>query len=292
MQTAMQMRRDQREQWTAQAQTALSTAQAAADKQVEAAKSKLIAECCMTGISAAVSIGSAAVSIGSAAMEGSASKATSAKADAIYGTDAQIKGTGSTADADADSDVDVNVKAKSIISTEGLTGDSIGGDVAEVDNSGTKNMQKSLSKTQEAQVQKAEVKDAEIDTTDKNITKKQAEQKSEANIAEQMKKKEEFKAQVNYSETSRIENKAKALNSIIELGNSAGKLVGANLTYQSEMESAEASKIKALADFQNSAAADQLDFANELRDYANSILSTIRNVESARHAASNAIANI
>jgi hypothetical protein len=50
--------------------------------------------------------------------------------------------------------------------------------------------------------------------------------------------------------------------------------------------------LKALSDFQNTAASEQLDFANELRDYTNAILSTIRDVESARHAASNAIANI
>jgi hypothetical protein len=69
-------------------------------------------------------------------------------------------------------------------------------------------------------------------------------------------------------------------------------LAGSAATYASEAESAEASNVKALADFQNTAASDQLDFANQLRDYANAILSTIKDVESARHAASNAIANI
>ena len=291
MQTSVQMRRDQREQWISQAQNALETSNTAADLQIEAAKSKLIADCVTTGVQAAVSVASCAVSIGEAAASGSASKKISAEADATFGTDAEIKGPGAKGAA-AEEDADIDVQAKSIIGKEGLTGDSLGGETAGVGEGGTNSAQKSAAKMQEAQTEKAQTKQSTADVDDAKASNKSADAKSEKDIKEQMKAKKEFMAQSMSAESARLQAKSKALSAALDVVSSGAKMVGSGLTYQADVDSAMAAKVKALADFQNTAASDQLDFANELRDYTSAILSTIRDVESARHAASNAIANI
>ena len=75
LQTALEMKKDQREQWIAQAQNALETSNTAADLQKQAAEDKLIGECVTTGVQAAVSVASCAVSVVEAG------KLTSAEAD-------------------------------------------------------------------------------------------------------------------------------------------------------------------------------------------------------------------
>jgi len=291
MQTAVQMRRDQREQWVAQAQNALETSNTAADLQIEAAKSKLIAECVTSGVQAGISIASCAVSVGEAAASSSASKKISADADATFGTDAEIKGSG-TKGAAGDEDAGIDMQAKSIIGKEGLTSDSLGGDTASLGETGAQSTQKSAAKMQEAQIEKAQTKQSTADVDNTKASNQAADTKSEKDIKEQMKAKKEFISQSMAAESARLQAKSQAIKSAIEVGSSANKALEAGLTSRSEIESAMAAKVKALADFQNTAASDQLDFANELRDYTNAILSTIKDVESARHAASNAIANI
>lgn len=289
MQSAMQMRRDQREQWVAQSQTALATSINSADLQIQAAEKKLIADCVTTGVQTAVSVANCAVSIGSAAASAKSSHDIAKQADTLYGPDAKA---GSAAAADADSDVDVNAQANSIIGKEGLTGSSIGGEAVELDDVGTTQTQKTLEKTKDADIKDRQVDAAETHAADSKAETKAAENKlSEADLA-RMRAKKEFIAQSEYSANYKLEQRTKALSAAFEVGGGVGKMVGAGLTYESELLQAEASKQKALADFQNTQANEQLDFANELRDYANSILSTIKNIESARHAASNSIANI
>jgi hypothetical protein len=291
MQTAVQMRRDQREQWVVQAQNALETSNTAADLQIEAAKAKLIADCVTTGVQAAVSVASCAVSVGEAAASSSASKKISSQADALYGTDADIKASGTKGGAN-DADADIDIQAKSIIGKEGLTGDSLGGETASLGESGTQSAQKSAAKMQEAQVERAETKQATTDIDDTKASNKAADVKSEQDIKDQMRAKKEFMAQSMSVESASLQARSKALSAALDVVSSGAKMVGSGLTYQADLDSAMAAKVKALADFQNTAANEQLDFANELRDYTNAILSTIKDVESARHAASNAIANI
>jgi hypothetical protein len=289
IQTSVQMRRDQREQWVAQAQNSLATSNSAADMQIEAAKSKLIADCATTGVQAAVSVASCAISCGEAAAGSAAGKKISAEADSLYGTDAEIQGTNNKKSADLDGDIDA--KANSIISKEGLTSSSLGGESAGIDDGGTSKTQKSIAKEQDVRLDKAEAKQAEV-ASDSKASNQAADEKSIEKSKEQLKAKREFQAQSLSSQTAIYQARSQAAKSALEVVGAAGKMGGSFMTAQSEMESAEAAKLKALADFQNTAASEQLDFANELRDYTNAILSTIRDVESARHAASNAIANI
>jgi hypothetical protein len=289
IQTSVQMRRDQREQWVAQAQNALATSNSAADMQIQAAKDKLIADCVTTGVQAAVSVASCAVSCGEAAAGSSAGKKISAEADSIYGKDAEIQGTNNKKGVDVDEDIDA--KANSIISKEGLTSNSLGGESASIEDGGTSKTQKSIAKEQDVRLDKAEAKQTEV-ASDAKASNKAADEKSIEKSKEQLKAKREFQAQSLSSQTAIYQARSQAVKSALEAVGAAGKMVGSGMTYQSEVESAEASRLKALSDFQNTAASEQLDFANELRDYTNAILSTIRDVESARHAASNAIANI
>lgn len=289
MQTAMQMRRDQREQWVAQSQTALATSINSADLQIQAAEKKLVADLVTTSVQMGVSVANCAVSLGSAAASAKSSHSIAKQADAIYGPDAKAGAAGA---ADADADVEVNAQAKSIIGKEGLTGSSIGGESIELDDVGTTQTQKTVEKSKEADIKGRQVDAAETHAADSKADTKASENKmNEADLA-RMKAKKEFIAQAEYSANFKLEQRTKALTAAFEFGGGIGKMVGTGLTYESELLQAEASKQKALADFQNTQANEQLDFANELRDYANSILSTIRNVESARHAASNSIANI
>jgi hypothetical protein len=293
MHTAMEMRKDQREQWINQAQNALSTSNTSADLQIQAAQDKLIADCVTTGVQAGVSIASCAVSCGQAAAGSAAESSIAKEADAAYGTDAEITGTSnSNKTAAADEDLETENEANSIISKEGLTSDSLGGETGDIEEGGANKSQKSIAKEQEAKAaDKAETKEANANAESKSADKA-ADQKSAEKAKETLKAKKEFKAQSLAAKTSIYEARAQAAKSALEVVSSGGKLAGAGLTYKSEVESAEASKVKAWADFQNTMASDQLDFANELRDYTNSILSTIKDVESARHAASNSIANI
>jgi len=288
MQSAMQMRRDQREQWVAQSQTALATSINSADLQIQAAEKKLVADLVTTSVQMGVSVANCAVSLGSAAASAKSSSSIAKQADAIYGPDTKAGG----AAADADTDVDVDTQAKSIIGKEGLTGSSIGGESVELDDIGATQTQKTVEKTKEADIKDRKVDAAETHAADNKADTKAAENKTnEADLA-RMKAKKEFIAQSEYSANFKLEQRTKALTAAFEFGGGIGKMVGTGLTYESELLQAEASKQKALADFQNTQANEQLDFANELRDYANAILSTIKNIESARHAASNSIANI
>jgi hypothetical protein len=294
MHTAMEMRKDQREQWINQAQNALATSNTAADLQIQAAQDKLIADCVTTGIQAGVSIASCAVSCGEAAYGASAEKSVNAEANSIYGTDEEIKGSGSTnkaKGAEGEEDIESEAQAKSIIGKEGLTSDSLGGESSEIDEGGANKTQKSIAKEQDAKLDKADAKEADT-TTQSKESNKTADEKSMEKSKEQLKAKKEYIAQSMASKTAIYQARSQAAKSALDVVGGAGKMVGAGLTYKSELEQAEASKVKAWADFQNTQASDQLDFANELRDYTNSILSTIKDVESARHAASNAIANI
>lgn len=295
MKSANEMRKDQREQWIKQAQNGLQTSNTAADLQKQAAQDKLIADCVSTGIQAAGSVATTAASLASAGAMGSAEGEVSSAADELYGTDADIEaGRTSTSKANLEEeDPEIQSQAKSIIGKEGLTGSSIGGESAEIEEGGTKSTEKSLKNAQKLESERVQSEggtNSEGAGDAKQASK--ADAKSAASIKELKKAKAEFKAKVLSIKTAKIEARAKAVTAGLELVGSAGKLAGSAATYASEAESAEASKVKALADFQNTAASDQLDFANQLRDYANAILSTIKDVESARHAASNAIANI
>lgn len=290
MQTSVEMRRDQREQWITQSQNALETSNTAADLQIEAAKAKLIADCVTTGVQAAVSVASCAVAVGEAAASSSAGKKISMEADEAYGTDAEIKASG-TKGAAEEEDAGIDSQAKSIISSEGLTGNSLGGEVGSAESPGASNTQKSVAKAKEAELDKAETK-ATTEVADTKASNKAADQKSIENSKEQMKAKKEFKAQSMAAKSAELQARSKALTTALDVVSSGAKMVGSGLTYEADVDTAMAAKVKALADFQNTAASEQLDFANELRDYTSSILSTIRDVESARHAASNAIANI
>jgi hypothetical protein len=297
LQTAIEMRKDQREQWISQAQNALQTSNTAADLQLQAAKDKLIGECVTTGVQAAVSVASCVVSVVEAGKLQSAEADVGKQADGIYGTDKEIKSgnTKSTAGIDGDEDAGVQSQAKAIISEEGLTSSSLGGESVGLDEEGIDTQQKSLKNAQKVEAERVQTQGGTNETQGadtNNSSNKAAETKSADSIKEQLKAKADFKAKATSFEQAKIQAKTQALKSAIELGSSAAKFASAAGTYQSEAETAAAAKVKALADFQNTAASNQLDFVNELKDYASAILSTIRDVESARHAASNAIANI
>ena len=299
LQTALEMRKDQREQWITQAQNALETSNTAADLQLQAAKDKLIGDCVTTGVQAAVSVASCVVSVVEAGKLQSADAEVGKQADGIYGTDKDIKaGNSKSATAstvEGEDDAGVQSQAKAIISEEGLTSSSLGGESVGLDEEGIDTQQKSLKNAQKVEAERVQTQGGTNDTQGadtNNVSNKAAETKSEASIKEQLKAKAEFKAKASSFEQAKIQAKTQALKSAIELGSSAAKFASAGATYASEAETAAAAKVKALADFQNTAANNQLDFVNELKDYASSILSTIRDVESARHAASNAIANI
>ncbi len=285
MQSAIEMRKDQREQWIVQAQNALQTSNTAADLQIEAAKSKLIAECVTTGVQAGVSIATCAVSCAEAGAGGKAEKAISSQADEAFGTDEEIK-TGKSSSA-VDENPEVESQAKSIISKEGLTSESLGGETVK-EEGGTGKTTKSLEKEKELKTEKAATEQVDSEKAD---TKK-ADAKKASEIKEQLKAKREFKAQSMSAKSAQLQARSQGIRAALDVVGAAGKMVGAGLSYESDLDNAMAAKVKALADFQNSQARDQLDFANELRDYTNSIMSTIKDVEAARHAASNAIANI
>jgi len=297
--TALEMRKDQREQWIAQAQNALETSNTAADLQKQAAEDKLIGECVTTGVQATVSVASCAVSIAEASKFTNAEADVAKQADGIYGTDKEIKEgnakSASASTADADDEAGIQSQAKAIINEEGLTSSSLGGESVGLEENGVETQQKSLKNAQKLEAERVQTEGGanEPQAADSNkVSNKATETKNADSIKEQLKEKAQFKAKATSFEQAKIQAKAQAWKSAIELGSSAAKFASAGGTYQSEADSAAAAKVKALADFQNTAASNQLDFVNELKDYASAILSTIRDVESARHAASNAIANI
>ena len=297
--TALEMRKDQREQWIAQAQNALETSNTAADLQKQAALDKLIGECVTTGVQAAVSVASCAVAVVEASKLKGAEADVGKQADGIYGTDKDIKAgkskSASASGVEGDDDAGIQSQAKAIISEEGLTSSSLGGESVGLEENGIETQQKSLKNAQKVEAERVQTEGGtnEPQAADSNkVSNKATETKNAESIKEQLKEKAQFKAKATSFEQAKIQAKTQAWKSAIELGGSAAKFASAAGTYQSEAESAAAAKVKALADFQNTAASNQLDFVNELRDYASSILSTIRDVESARHAASNAIANI
>jgi hypothetical protein len=293
LKTAVEMRKDQREQWITQAQNTLATSNVVAELQKEAALSKFIGESVTTGASALVSIGQAAASIAECRDMKSSSNAIDEQANAHFGTDDEIEAKGKSK-ANADDDVDVDAQAKSIIGKEGLTSNSIGGDALTEGTDGVKNSTKALKDAQKVEAKQVQ-NDLEAPTTDVPSTAKKTteiEAKTDFDIRQQKKEKAQFTANANAAHSASIQAKYQVINNFLGAVNTGVKIVGSGTTYQSETLSAVASEQKALADFQATAASDQLDFANELRDYASSILSTIRDVESARHAASNAIANI
>jgi len=299
LQTAFELRKDQREQWINQAQNALQTSNTAADLQKQAAVDKLIGDCVSTGVQAAVSVASCAVAVAEAGKLQSAESSVGKQADSIYGTDAEIK-TGNAKSASAstvegEDEAGIQSQAKAIINEEGLTSSSLGGESVGLEEEGIETQQKSVKNAQKVDAERVQTEGGtnEPQSADTNkVNNKTAETKSQETIKEQLKAKADFKAKATSFEQSKIQAKAQAWKSAIELGSSAAKFASAAGTYQSEAETAAAAKVKALADFQNTAASTQLDFVNDLKDYANAILSTIRDVESARHAASNAIANI
>ena len=301
MQTANQMRKDQREEWIKESQNALASADNAAELQKQAALMKFVGEAVTDGASAVSSIGQAAVSIGGAAKDEASMKATEADADSKFGSEEQIKsgGTGGTKQATPageDEDPEINNQAKGIIGSEGLTPESIGGEsLTEGGEEGATPEQKTVQKVQSneaKEVQKEGGTDSDSTTDADTTADAKAKAKSDADIQSKLKERAQYVAQVNYAKSSVNQAKVQAVTQFLNAAGSAAKLAGGALTYQSDLLNADASEEKALADFQNTAASNQLDFSNELRDYANSILSTIRDVESARHAASNAIANI
>ena len=293
LKTAVEMRKDQREQWISQAQNTLATSNTVAELQKEAALNKFIGDSVTTGVSALVSVGQAAASIAECSEMNSSSKNIDKQADGHFGTDAEIEGTGKSK-ASADEDVDVDAEAKTIIEKEGLTSRSLGGDSVSEATDGVKTSNKAVKDAQkvEAKQVQSEAEAASTDAPSASKKSSEVETKTDFDIREQKKEKAKFTANANAAHSARITAKYQVINNFLGAVNSGVKLVGNGTTYQADVLSAAASEQKALADFQASAASDQLDFANELRDYANSILSTIRDVESARHAASNAIANI
>jgi hypothetical protein len=299
LQTALEMKKDQREQWIAQAQNALETSNTAADLQKQAALDKLIGECVTTGVQAAVSVASCAVSVAEASKLTSAEADVAKQADGIYGTDKDIKEgnlkSASASTVEGEDEAGIQSQAKAIINEEGLTISSLGGESVGLEENGVETQQKSLKSAQKVEAERVQTEGGtnEPQAADSNkVSNKATETKNADSIKEQLKEKAQFKAKATSFEQAKIQAKTQAWKSAIELGSSAAKFASAGGTYQSEAESAAAAKVKALADFQNTAASTQLDFVNDLKDYANAILSTIRDVESARHAASNAIANI
>jgi hypothetical protein len=293
LKTAVEMRKDQREQWITQAQNTLSTSNTVAELQKQAALDKFIGESVTTGVSALVSVGQAAASIAEVRESNASSEKVDKQADSLFGTDDEIEGTGKSK-ASADEDVDVDAQAKSIIEKEGLTSKSLGGESVTETKDGVKTSSKALKESQEVESKRVQEEGDAASTDAPSASKKasETETKTDFDIREQKKEKAKFTANANAAHSARITAKYQVINNFLGAVNSGVKLVGSGTTYQADVLSAAASEQKALADFQASAASDQLDFANELRDYANSILSTIRDVESARHAASNAIANI
>jgi hypothetical protein len=293
LKSAVEMRKDQREQWITQAQNTLATSNTVAELQKQAALDKFIGEAVTTGASALVSVGQAAASIAECSDMNSSSKKIDKQADNHFGTDDDIEASGKSK-TNPDEDVDVDAQAKSIIEKEGLTSKSLGGEAAAETKDGVKNSNKALKDAQKVEAKQVQ-NETDIPTTDTPSASKKSsetEAKTDFDIRQQKKEKAQFTANANAAESARIQAKYQVINNFLSAVNSGIKVVGSGTTYQADVLSAEASEQKALADFQATAASDQLDFANELRDYASSILSTIRDVESARHAASNAIANI
>jgi|GEM_PF-3125049 len=305
-QTAIELRKDQREEWIKQSQNALATSNTVADLQKQAAQDKFIGEAVSNGVSIGVSIAQTCASIGESGEEDTSAKATSAEADVHFGTDEQIEagnwpgkqsGTSKAAGAGdvegAEDEESVQSQARSIVNEEGLTSKSIGGESLNEEDEGLGSENKTTKDIKSANSKEVQTEGGTDDTTDStNATPGSDDSKKSADIAAQKKEKAQFIANANAGKAARIQAKFQIANGVLGAIGSAGKLAGAGATFQSDIESAEASQQKALEDFQNTAANSQQDFANELKDYTQAILSTIRDVESARHAASSAIANI
>jgi hypothetical protein len=304
MKTAIEMRKDQREQWIKQAQNQLATSNTVANLQIQAAQYKFAADCVSNGISAVASIGQAAAAC-AGARGSSELDNIDAEANRSFGTDEEL-GIGKNAGASSaksaaldegdEDEGDIEGQAKGIISKEGLTADSLGGESAGIeDEDGAEGKaSKSLDDAKKANAkQVADEGDADAKGAgDSDADPNSDSSKLDAEKAKLKRDKLSYVANAKSVKSQQFQAKIEIVNGVMGILQSAGKMAGAGLTYQSDLLSAQASQEKALADFQATAASDQLDFANELRDYANSILSTIRDVESARHAASNAIANI
>jgi hypothetical protein len=303
MKTAIEMRKDQREQWIKQAQNQLATSNTVANLQIQAAQSKFAADCVSNGISAVASVGQG-IAGGVEACGSSANAGIDEEANRSFGTDEEL-GIGKSAspsvaksptlDEEEEGDGDIEGQAKGIINKEGLTADSLGGDSVGATEGGEEgSAAKSLEDAKKAdakQVQAEGGTDADgVDDTDANADSSSS--KTDAEKLELKRQKLSYVASSKGIASSQLHATVEVVNAFMGVLQSAGKMAAAGVTYQSDLLSAQASQEKALADFQATAASDQLDFANELRDYANSILSTIKDVESARHAASNSIANI
>ena len=304
--TAMEMRKDQREEWIKEAQNALGTADTAADMQKQAAQQKFIGDCVTNGIQIGVSVGQACCSIGEMGEEGAASSSAEAETNRYFGSEEEIKSgnaPGSVSKSSAakeseeidEEDPEAEGAAKSIISEEGLSKSSIGGEEGESSEENVNKQTKALDSAKQTEAKEVAKEGGSDDESLKQEDKKaQAVDaaKQKAAIDQQLKERASFKATTEKNLSGPIAAKYQVAQGFLGALGSAGKLAGAAADYQSSLTTADAAKEKALADFQNTTAQTQLDFSNDLKNYTDGILSTIRDIESARHAASNAIANI
>jgi hypothetical protein len=294
LQTANQMRKDQRQEWIKEAQNALSSSNTAADLQKKAAQEKLIGDCVSNSVQIVASVAQAGASIGEVGSELSASKEIEASATREFGP-AETSNTNSnnrtnSVSGSAEEDLEAESTARNIINQEGLTNSSLGGEELAPTDEVSASERRTLENVQHTESEQVQTEGGTSDEGVQDRASRNAAEESKAQTKRQ--ERATYVGNMEHARTAKIAARVQIANGFLGALGTAGKMAGAIGDYASAETTAEATKEKALADFQTTAAQTQLDFSNDLQAYAQAILSTIRDVESARHAASNAIANI